>query len=61
MVVVPTSHDVTLDYASTGADKVGEAITLAALAGLVAVTVVGWRSRRRSRSAAAIAAAVDAT
>ena len=25
MVVVPTSHDVTLDYGSTGADKVGDA------------------------------------
>ena len=34
MVVVPTSHDVTLDYGSTGADKAGELITLAAVAGL---------------------------
>ena len=49
MVVVPTSHDVTLDYGSTGADKVADVITLAALAGLVVVVAVGWRARRARR------------
>ena len=36
MVVVPTSHDVTLTYGSSGADNAGELITLAAVAGLAA-------------------------
>ena len=40
MVVVPTSHDVTLHYGSTGADKAGELITLAAVAGLFVLGVL---------------------
>jgi hypothetical protein len=50
MVVVPTSDDVTLNYGSSGADKVGELLTLAALAGIVAIWV-GDRRTRRSRQA----------
>ena len=50
MVVVPTSHDVTLNYGSSGADKVGELLTLAAVAGLVAIWL-GDRRARRSRRA----------
>ncbi len=40
MVVVPTSHDVTLSYGSSGPDKLG---TLLSLAGLVALGVLIWR------------------
>jgi hypothetical protein len=47
MVVVPTSHEVTLTYGSTGADKVGELVTLAAVVAIVALFIGGWRARRR--------------
>jgi len=53
MVVVPTSHDVTLRYGSSGADKVGQLISLGALIALVAMvgTSVGiWRTRRTRRT-----------
>jgi hypothetical protein len=46
MVVVPTSHDVTLNYASSAANKVGELISLAALAGIVVLFLAGRRARR---------------
>jgi 6-pyruvoyl-tetrahydropterin synthase related domain len=46
MVVVPTSHDVTLHYASSGADRLGELITLLAVVAVVALVVVDRRTRR---------------
>jgi hypothetical protein len=50
MVVVPTSHDVTLTYGSSGADTLGLVATLIGLAALVALFVVpavrNWRRRR---------------
>ncbi|MGO8872770.1 MAG: hypothetical protein ACLQPH_15465 [Acidimicrobiales bacterium] len=49
MVVVPTSHDVTLHYASTASDEAGEAITLVALVVAVALAVAERRSRRSRR------------
>jgi hypothetical protein len=55
MVVVPTSHEVTLTYGSSGAQRVGELITLAALVAAVAVAVAGRRARRRRRSTAGAA------
>jgi hypothetical protein len=49
MVVVPTSHDVTLDYTSTSAQGFGNlASNLTALAG-VSVWLLAWRRRRNSR------------
>ena len=50
MVVVPTSHDVTLTYASTGSDRVGELLTLAALVTIVTLWVRGRRPRRARRA-----------
>jgi hypothetical protein len=47
MVVVPTSHDVTLHYGSTGADKAGELISLVALVSAVALAI---RARRANRT-----------
>jgi hypothetical protein len=52
MVVVPTSHQVTLHYASSSGDKVGELVTLVSL--LVAVALaLGERRAKRARSARA--------
>jgi uncharacterized membrane protein len=48
MVVVPTSHQVTLTYGASGANWVGQAISLVALVGLVYLVVVA-RRRRRAR------------
>jgi len=50
MVVVPTSHDVTLNYGTTGADRIGEALTAAALVAMVGILVVERRARRSRRS-----------
>ncbi len=47
MVVVPTSHQVTLTYGSTGSNKVGELMTLAAVVAIVALFITGRRARRR--------------
>jgi hypothetical protein len=47
MVVVPTSHDVTLTYAPSTSDRLGEVISLVALIAAVGLAVTGWRSRRR--------------
>jgi hypothetical protein len=50
MVVVPTSHEVTLHYGATGANRLGQALTGA---GVVALIVLGWwslRTRRRRRA-----------
>jgi hypothetical protein len=48
MVVVPTSHQVTLTYGASGANWAGQAISLVALVGLVYLVVVA-RRRRRAR------------
>ncbi len=53
MVVVPTSHDVTLHYGSTGADRVGELLSLAALVAVVGLAIVGRRAKRARRARAA--------
>jgi hypothetical protein len=49
MVVVPTSHDVTLTYGSTPASRLGAAATLLGI--VLLVVPVGWRwwARRRPR------------
>lgn len=47
MVVVPTSHDVTLTYGTTNANFLGDGCTLVGVAILV-VLVLAWRRRRRS-------------
>lgn len=49
MVVVPTSHDVTLHYGTTTVDDAGWLLTLASVVGVAALAVVGFRARRRSR------------
>jgi hypothetical protein len=51
MVVVPTSHDVTLSYGSSSADYLGLFATLVGLGGLVWLCVVP-AIRRRARAAA---------
>ena len=56
MVVVPTSHDVTLHYASSPSDEIGQAVSLVSLAAAVALAVTERRRRRARRSAAAGAA-----
>jgi hypothetical protein len=55
MVVVPTSHDVSLVYGSTASDKAGELISLLSVAGVVAVFLIGRRARRSSRAASGAA------
>ncbi len=52
MVVVPTSHDVTLTYGTSGPQRAGELITLVALAAAAAVAISGRRARRRRRTSA---------
>src|SRR5581483_5524925 len=47
MVVVPTSHEVTLTYGATAANRIGEVLTLFGLLGLVGGGVVAWRRGRR--------------
>ena len=54
MVVVPTSHDVTLHYGSSSADKAGALIALVSLAAAVALAVAGRRSGRARPSAATV-------
>ena len=56
MVVVPTSHDVTLNYSSSSSDKVGELISLVALIAAIALAVGGRRARRRQAAARAVVA-----
>jgi hypothetical protein len=55
MVVVPTSHDVTLHYGSSPADEIGQAISVLSLVAAGALAVMGRRSKR-SRSAAVASA-----
>jgi len=52
MVVVPTSHQVTLRYGTTEVDRIGQGITVAAAAAAVALALVE-RGRRRRLAAAA--------
>jgi hypothetical protein len=47
MVVVPTSHDVTLTYGSSPSDRAGQVISLVSLVAAVAVAVAERRRRRR--------------
>ena len=47
MVVVPTSHTVTLHYARSGAEWLGIALTVVGIAGLIGLIVWGRRRRRR--------------
>jgi hypothetical protein len=46
MVVVPTSHDVTLSYGTSTADVLGLVATVAGVAGLVALFAVPVVRRR---------------
>ena len=47
MVVVPTSHDVTLSYGTTPANEVGIVVSLVAVLVALAAALVGWRRRAR--------------
>jgi hypothetical protein len=53
MVVVPTSHDVTLTYGASPADRVGQVVTLASVAAAVTLAVFDRRRRRACRRRAA--------
>jgi len=53
MVVVPTSHQVTLIYASTTSDKAGEVISVLSLLALIGLGIAGRRARRAHRFARA--------
>jgi hypothetical protein len=50
MVVVPTSHDVTLRYGTTAVDRLGQLATLAAAVAALWLAVHGRRVRRRGRN-----------
>ncbi|MEI8002005.1 MAG: hypothetical protein WCI50_11710, partial [Actinomycetes bacterium] len=50
MVVVPTSHDVTLFYGTTGTEWLGRVASLLGLVGLVLLGLWGRRTRRREGS-----------
>ena len=47
MVVVPTSHEVVLDYGTTNVNRAGWAMTLVGVLASLAVLGAGWRARRR--------------
>jgi hypothetical protein len=50
MVVVPTSHTVTLAYGATGADSLGDLITVIGFGFVIGAAVISWkrfRTRRR--------------
>jgi hypothetical protein len=51
MVVVPTSHEVTLTYGATSANRIGELLGLFGLIGLVAGAAVAWRRGSRRPTA----------
>lgn len=53
MVVVPTSHNVTLNYGRTGVDLAGQVVTLASGAVVAALAAMTWTRRRRRRKATA--------
>jgi uncharacterized membrane protein len=46
MVVVPTSHDVTLSYGRSGADYLGDFLTALGVLALAALILVPWWRRR---------------
>jgi hypothetical protein len=46
MVVVPTSHDVTLSYGRSGADYLGDFLTAVGVLALAALILVPWLRRR---------------
>jgi hypothetical protein len=50
MVVVPTSHHVTLHYGTTPAETSGEALSGAAVVATAVLVVLGWRRRRHHRT-----------
>ena len=52
MVVVPTSHDVTVRFARSAAEKVGAAGSLVGLVGLAALVISDVRRRRDARTMA---------
>jgi 6-pyruvoyl-tetrahydropterin synthase related domain len=52
MVVVPTSHQVTLTYGSTSGDRLADLVTLAAAVAVCALVVLAWRARRSAKRAA---------
>ena len=47
MVVVPTSHNVTLRYGASGADRLGEVLSLLGVLALVAGAALPWLRRAR--------------
>jgi len=57
MVVVPTSHDVTLSYGRSPADDLGQTITFLSVVGVVIVAVIDRRRRKAARTARAAVAA----
>jgi hypothetical protein len=50
MVVVPTSHDVTLNYGRTGVDELGDFLTVAGVLAFAALVLVPWWLVRRGRT-----------
>jgi hypothetical protein len=54
MVVVPTSHDVTLTYGRSTADDLGLLLTLLAAAAAIVLVVVDRRARRARRASRAL-------
>jgi len=60
MVVVPTSHDVTLTYGRSSADNLGQLLTLLAVAAVIVLVVVDRRARRSRRAAQTARARVPA-
>ena len=53
MVVVPTSHEVTLTYGTTGANVLGDGCTVVGLGVVVAMAALWWRRRRTGPDTAA--------
>ena len=53
MVVVPTSHDVTLSYGRSGADYLGDFLTVMGVLALGALVLVPWLRRRHTTDQAA--------
>jgi hypothetical protein len=51
MVVVPTSHDVTLNYGRSSADYLGDFLTVVGVLALAALVLVPWWFVRRGRRA----------
>jgi hypothetical protein len=49
MVVVPTSHSVTLTYGRSSADYLGDFLTVVGLLALAALVLVPWWFLRRRR------------